>query len=76
MRVDAFVFLSAQLPLEALETYRRQTGIPAKLVLLAPEAVDFDGKVPEYVMRVAGFDPIVPRAIRQFIGKAGAVASV
>jgi 60 kDa SS-A/Ro ribonucleoprotein len=76
MRVDAFLFLSTQLPLEALETYRRQTGIPAKLVLLTPDAVDFEGTVPDYVMRVAGFDPTVPRAIRQFIAKAGAVASV
>ncbi len=75
MHVDAFVFFSGHLPLEALEAYRDQTGIPAKLVLLAVGAADFEGTVPEYVMRAAGFDPAVPRAIRQFIGIAPAAAS-
>ncbi len=75
MHVDTFVFISNQLPLEALEAYRERTGIPAKLVLLAMDAADFEGTVPDYVMRVAGFDPTVPRAIRQFIGAAQAGAS-
>jgi 60 kDa SS-A/Ro ribonucleoprotein len=74
MHVDAFVFLSGYVPLESLDAYRRQTGIPAKLVVLTTEAADFEGPVPEYVMRVAGFDPTIPRAIRQFIGKTDAVA--
>ena len=75
MHVDAFVFLSSHLPIEALEAYREQSGIPVKLVIVTTEAADFEGTVPEYVMRVAGFDPTVPRAIRQFIGTTGAVAT-
>ena len=74
MQVDAFVFFTGSLPLEALEAYRRQSGIPAKLVIIATEAADFEGTVPQHVMRVAGFDPMVPRAIRQFIGTAQARA--
>jgi len=75
MHVDAFVFFSSHLPLRALEVYREHTGIPAKLVIVTSEATDFEGAVPEYVMRVAGFDPTVPRAIRQFIGTTRAVAA-
>lgn len=75
MHVDAFVFFSGHLPLDALEAYREQTSIPAKLVIVATEAADFKGTVPEYVMRVAGFDPTVPRAIRRFIGTAQAGAA-
>ena len=72
MHVDAFVFFSFHLPLDALEDYRRQTGIPARLVIVAPAGADFEGTVPQYVMRVAGFDATVPRAIRKFIGSARA----
>ncbi|MEO8127957.1 MAG: TROVE domain-containing protein [Bryobacteraceae bacterium] len=67
MHVDAFVFFSSHVPLNALEVYRERTGIPAKLVIVTSEATDFEGAVPEYVMRVAGFEPAVPRAVRQFI---------
>jgi 60 kDa SS-A/Ro ribonucleoprotein len=75
MDVDAFVFLSNQVPVDTLNAYRRETGIPARLVVVTPEATDFEGPVPDYVMRVSGFDPMVPRAIRQFISKTEAVAT-
>ncbi len=75
LHVDAFIFFGCQFTLEAIEDYREKTGIPAKLILITPALTEFEGPVPEYVMRVTGFDTTVPRAIRQFIGKAEAVES-
>ncbi len=71
LQVDAFVFVSGRLPLQAFENYRQRTGTAAKLVLVAPSASGFeDVLLNENILRIAGFDSTVPRVIRQFIGMA------
>jgi 60 kDa SS-A/Ro ribonucleoprotein len=71
LEVDAFVFVSDRLPLQAFETYRQRAGRAVKLVLVAPSAYGFEDVLfNENILRIAGFDPSVPRVIRQFIGKA------
>ena len=73
---DAFVFVSDRMPFEALEKYRLETGIAAKLVLISPSATGFDHPVPcGNVMRIAGFDATVPRAIRNFLRGTGTAAA-
>jgi 60 kDa SS-A/Ro ribonucleoprotein len=74
--IDCFVFVSDRLPLNELEKYREQTGIAAKLILISPAATAFDEFVPSgNVMRIAGFDATVPRAIRYFMSGAGTAAA-
>jgi len=76
LAVDAFVILSdsgnwagPKHPLQALEHYRRRTGIPARLVVVAMAANQFSIADPgdAYQMDVAGFDASVPALVANFI---------
>lgn len=79
--VDAFVIITDnenwaadRRPEQALHRYRRATGIPAKLVVIAMAANKCSTADPDDVlqMNVAGFDAHVPAVIADFIrGGAG-----
>ncbi len=59
-------------PAEALRRYRRQTGIPAKVVVMAMVSNKFSIADPEDagMLDVVGFDASVPRVIADFAGGA------
>ncbi|MBX9603300.1 MAG: TROVE domain-containing protein [Bryobacteraceae bacterium] len=76
LRVDAFLIVTGsegwdnnRQPVRALEEYRRQTGIPAKLVVIAVNplrtAVTDPGDSRQLL--VAGFNAGVPAVIREFL---------
>jgi len=74
--VDAFVILTdsetwygKQHPVQALDRYRRATGIPARLVVVAMTSNDYSIADPEDALQldVAGFDTSVPALVSQFI---------
>lgn len=74
--VDAFVLLTDNetwggdcLPVQALDEYRRATGIPAKLVMVAMSASGGILTDPNdsLQMGVAGFDASVPEVVANFI---------
>lgn len=76
--VDAFVLLTdsetwagAQHPVQALDRYRRATGIPAKLVVVAMAANQYSIADPSDALQmdVAGFDVTVPDVVAGFIRK-------
>jgi 60 kDa SS-A/Ro ribonucleoprotein len=76
--VDAFIILTDKLswaddhsPATALREYRRATGIPAKLVVVAMSPdngvnVDHSGLIVDE-LHIAGFDPSVPAVIGEFL---------
>jgi 60 kDa SS-A/Ro ribonucleoprotein len=55
-------------PSQALQHYRQQTGIPAKLVVVGMTSNGFSIADPHDggMMDVVGFDPATPQAIREF----------
>lgn len=76
LAVDAFVILTDnetwagdQHPVQALEQYRRATGIAAKLVVIAMAANGYSIADPDdaFQMDVAGFDASVPTLVTEFI---------
>ena len=76
LAVDAFVIVTddgtwggQQHPGQALERYRRTTGIPAKLVVIAMAAERCGIANPDdaFQMDVAGFDASVPAVVGNFI---------
>ena len=78
MPVDCFIALTdsetwygAIHPMEALREYRRQTGIPAKLVVVGMVANEFSIADPEDAgaMDVVGFDAAAPRLIAGFVSQ-------
>ncbi|HEV2686941.1 MAG TPA: TROVE domain-containing protein [Bryobacteraceae bacterium] len=76
LAVDAFVILTdsetwagEKHPVQALDQYRRATGIPAKMVVIAMAANGYSIADPDdaFQMDVAGFDASVPALVTQFI---------
>jgi 60 kDa SS-A/Ro ribonucleoprotein len=76
LAVDAFVLITdsetwagATHPVQALERYRRETGIAAKLVVIAMAANQYSIADPNdaFQMDVAGFDASVPGLVANFI---------
>jgi 60 kDa SS-A/Ro ribonucleoprotein len=76
LAVDAFVILTDSEtwagdmhPVQALDRYRRATGIPAKLVVIAMAANGYSIADPDdaFQMDVAGFDASVPALVTEFI---------
>jgi 60 kDa SS-A/Ro ribonucleoprotein len=76
LAVDAFVIITdnetwtgEQHPAQALDRYRRQTGIAARLVVIAMAAGECSIADPNdaYQMNVAGFDASVPAVVSDFI---------
>ncbi len=76
LAVDAFVILTDsetwagdKHPVQALERYRRSTGIAAKLVVIAMAANGYSIADPEdaFQMDVAGFDASVPEVVAAFL---------
>ena len=76
LAVDAFVILTDsetwygdRHPVQALDHYRRATGIPARLVVVAMSANDYSIADPNDALQmdVAGFDTSVPTLVTQFI---------
>ncbi|MBZ5608367.1 MAG: TROVE domain-containing protein [Acidobacteriia bacterium] len=76
LAVDAFVIVTGNPawsrdrdPVQALERYRRQTGIAAKLVVIAMAANQCSIADPNdaFQMDVAGFDASVPQVVSNFI---------
>lgn len=57
-------------PFQALQAYRRQTGIPAKLVVLGVTSTGFTIADPSDagMLDVVGFDAAVPRIVSDFVG--------
>jgi 60 kDa SS-A/Ro ribonucleoprotein len=55
-------------PHEALQRYRRETGIDAKLIVLATTASEFSIADPSDggMLDIAGFDSAVPQLINEF----------
>jgi len=78
--VDCFVIVTdsetwagAQHPVQALAEYRRVTGIPAKLAVLATEASRYSICDPAdaHQLDVAGFDASVPEVLADFMKGGG-----
>ncbi|HYL34292.1 MAG TPA: TROVE domain-containing protein [Bryobacteraceae bacterium] len=76
LAVDAFVIITDsetwsgdRHPAQALERYRRHTGIPAKLLVIAMAANQYSISDPNdaFQMDVAGFDASVPGIVANFI---------
>jgi 60 kDa SS-A/Ro ribonucleoprotein len=76
VRVDAFVIVTggkgwggSRQPASALEEYRRRTGIPAKLVVIALDPAGATGTDPldPRQLLVAGFHSGVPGVVREFL---------
>jgi 60 kDa SS-A/Ro ribonucleoprotein len=70
LAVDAFVIVAENRPsTEALEQYRRWSGIPAKLVVIALAAQESNIVDPNdaFQMGVAGFDSGVPDVVSEFL---------
>lgn len=76
LHVDAFVMytdnengLGRVHPFQALDRYRRETGIPAKIVVNAMTATRFSMADPkdELALDIAGFDSSAPSLIAEFI---------
>jgi len=79
LAIDAFVIITDcetwsgdQHPVQALEKYRRATGIPARMVVIAMSSNGFTIADPEDAgqMDVAGFDANVPELVTRFIASA------
>ena len=79
LAVDAFVIVTdsetwagEQHPVQALEQYRRATGIDAKLVVIAMAANGYSIADPNDALQmdVAGFDTSVPEVVSNFIASA------
>ena len=77
LAVDAFVIVTDnetwagdRHPVQALEHYRRSTGIAAKLVVIAMAASGYSIADPNDALQmdVAGFDARVPSVVADFIG--------
>lgn len=77
LAVEAFVILTDNEtwsgpvhPVAALQQYRRETGIPAKLVVIGMAANGYTITDPEDALQmdVSGFDASVPGVISQFVG--------
>lgn len=75
LEVDTFVVMTDNEtwagsihPHEALEKYRRATGIPAKLIVLATSASRFSIADPDDagMLDIAGFDAAVPQLVTEF----------
>ena len=75
LEVDVFVVMTDsetwagdRHPVQALQEYRRATGIPAKLAVVAMAANRYTIADPNdaYQMDVAGFDARVPAVLRDF----------
>ncbi len=76
LAVDAFVIVTGSQtlagdrhPVQALERYRRSSGIPAKLVAIAMAANGYSVADPDdaFQMDVAGFDASVPEVVAGFL---------
>lgn len=76
LAVDAFVIVTDnetwsgdRCPVQALDRYRRQAGIPAKLVVIALGADRYSLTDPDdaYQLNVAGFDATVPQVVSNFV---------
>ena len=76
LRVDAFVVYTDSEtwygdihPVQALERYRQQSGIPAKLVVVGMVSNGFSVADPDDggMLDVVGFDTVAPRLISEFI---------
>lgn len=76
LSVDAFVVVTDNEtwagnvhPVQALQTYRRKTGIPAKLVVVGMTATEFSIADPNDggMLDVVGFDTAAPALIADFI---------
>lgn len=76
LAVDAFVILTdnetwagERHPAQALERYRRATGIPARLAVIAMAANAYSIADPEdaFQMDAAGFDASVPQVLAEFL---------
>jgi 60 kDa SS-A/Ro ribonucleoprotein len=76
LAVDAFVIVTdneswagEQHPVQALQHYRRVTGIAAKLVVIAMSANGYSIADPNDALQldVAGFDATVPAVVSEFI---------
>jgi len=81
IEADAFIVLTDNEtwagdvhPSEALRRYRRETGIPAKLVVAAMTATRCSVADPEDagMLDVVGFDTAAPNVIQDFLGRAAA----
>jgi 60 kDa SS-A/Ro ribonucleoprotein len=75
LKVDTFIVMTdnetyagRSHPHEVLEQYRRKTGIPAKLIVIATTATKFSIADPNDsgMLDIAGFDTAVPRLITEF----------
>jgi 60 kDa SS-A/Ro ribonucleoprotein len=78
LAVDAFVIVTDnetwagdQHPVQALDRYRRSTGIAAKLVVIAMAANGYSIVDPNDALQmdVAGFDASVPEVVAQFVAR-------
>lgn len=76
LEIDAFVILTdsetwagPMHPVQALNRYRKETGIPAKLAVLAMAAnrVSIADPTDAYQLDVAGLDASVPSILREFL---------
>ncbi len=76
LAVDAFVIVTdnetwagEKHPVQALDRYRRNTGIAAKLVVIAMTASGYSIADPNdaFQMNVAGFDATVPEVVAAFV---------
>ena len=85
MNVDCFIILTDSEtwagnihPVEALRQYRRQSGIPAKLVVVGMVSNEFTIADPDDagMMDVVGFDSAVPELITDFAMSGGAVTEL
>jgi 60 kDa SS-A/Ro ribonucleoprotein len=85
LQVDAFVILTDsetwagdRHPVQALNAYRKQTGIAAKMVVIAMAANRYSIADPNdpYQMDVAGFDSSVPGVVSDFLRSDHTIAKI